>query len=293
MARIPSIICTMSNYYPLPTEYIHVSGSSKIKIATSLGFKNIVANKISINFPRVLGKSKAKIDIFLHAYALINKEWSLVEIRKCQYGESTSFCRSSYPEYCSNTIVIVPLHEIRDEARLKELPEPAKLKENRVPTAPRATYSFSIGEVTSSYQGEYPSEMAKIKGSMLSFDFLSRTTHETQKSYLLLMNIKRSAGSQAMHQINIIDSKSRKKIRAFNALENHFTWHEIIKNDEESIHAYTCQTCAFIPIYINCNYLMTVQEINVEHTHPPSEYFWMGDDMKLASELKSKWLQIN
>ncbi|QNG28927.1 hypothetical protein [Synechococcus sp. LTW-R] len=287
------ILCAMSNYYPLPTEYTFHSGNSQIKIETNLGFTNIVTNRLSTNLLNPLRKGRGEIDLWLHVFALMGQEWRLIEIRKCEGGESTSFARSLYPEYRSNTIVIVPLSERIVEASLKELPEPTALKVDRVPIAPRSTYSFFLGEVVSSYQGEYPASMSRIKGSMLSFDYLSCSTNEHQKAYLLLMNLKRSAESQAMHKINIIDSKSRKPVGSFNALENHFTWHEITKKDELLVNAYTCTTCAFIPIYINCSRSSAGPEINVEHTHPPSEHFWMGDDMKLTSELKSKWLQIN
>ena len=287
-----SIVCAMSNYYPLPTEYIPNSGSRQMKIEANLGFTNIVTNRLATNLLNPLGMGRAQRDIWLHVFALTDQEWKLIEIRKCEDGESTSFARSFYPEYGNNTIVIVPLSERRVEVCLKELPEPMVLKVDRVPIAPRSTYSFAFGEVTSSYLGEYPSSMSKIKGSMLSFDYLSCKANETQNSYLLLMNLKRSAKSQAMHKINIIDSKLRKSIGSFNARENHFTWHEIAKEDELLVNAYTCATCSFIPIYINCSYTSKGPEINVEHTHPPSEHFWMGDDMKLTSDLKSKWLQI-
>ena len=283
----------MSNYYPLPTEYTLKSGNQQIQIEASLGFTNIITNQISTSILNKLGRLRVQRDLWLHVFVLKGLEWRLIEIRKCEDGESTSFSRSLYSEYRSNTIVIVPLSERRVEACLKELPEPTALKVDRVPIAPRSTYSFVLGEVASSYQGEFPSSMSKIKGSMLSFDYLSCNTNAVQKSYLLLMSLKRSAESQAMHKINIIDSKSRKPVGSFIALENHFTWHEIAKQDQLLVNAYTCSTCAFIPIYINCNCSSTAPEINVEHTHPPSEHFWMGDDMRLSSELKSKWLQIN
>ena len=35
-----------------------------------------------------------------------------------------------------------------------------------------------------------------------------------------------------------------------------------------------CKTCMFIPIYLNLFMSNDFNEINVEHTHPPSQYFW-------------------
>lgn len=282
----------MNNYYPLPTEHTYKSCNGHIKIEARLGFTNIVTNRISPGLFSALAKKRNQRDLWLHVYVLTRQRWTLAEIRKCEYGESTSFSRSSYPDFGHNTITIVPLLERRGESSLADLPEPATLKLDKVPIAPRSTYSFSLGEVTSSYQGEYPFAMSVIKGSMLSFDYLSGRTNDNEKSFLLLMNLKRSAESQALHNIRIINSRSQQQIGSFSALENHFSWHEIQKEDEQLVNAYVCSTCSFIPIYINCRCTSVSQEINVEHTHPPSELFWMGDDAKIASQLKAKWLQI-
>ena len=133
--------------------------------------------------------------------------------------------------------------------------------------------------------------MSTIKGTLLSFDYLANLKSASRASLLLLMNIKESAASQLKHRINVVDSTSREILQSFDACENHFTWHTISKQDKSAVRAFTCNSCSFIPVYINCQYHEGQQEINIEHTHPPSEYLWINDNMHLTSKLKSNWLK--
>lgn len=283
----------MSSYYPIPTKCSVTINGKEVDILPSVSFVNITTNKkISRNHLTLCDKLEQGKDLWLHVYALNSEKWFLVDCTRCKYGESRMFSRLEFSDYPDCPLVVVPLLYKNHEASLIKLPQPANLKLDKTPVEPRATYLFSFGSSSSSYQGEFPYAMSIIKGSMLSFDYLANPSSQSKASLLLLMNIKESAGSQLKHRINVVDSYSRKIVERFDAYENHCTWHKISKEDNSAVHAFICNSCSFIPVYINCQYHEWQQEINVEHTHPPSEYFWINDDMRMTSKLKSKWLKI-
>ena len=283
----------MSSYYPLPTKYSLTISGKEVNILPSVSIVNIAANKKAARHHATLcDRPEQGKDLWLHVYALNREKWLLVDCRRCKYGESRLFSRLEFSDYPDHSLVVVPLFYRNHERSLTKLPQPADLQLDKTPVEPRATYFFSFGSSSSSYQGEFPYTMSTIKGSMLSFDYLANPSSPSQTSLLLLMNIKESAASQLKHRINVVDSYSRKVVQSFDAYENHFTWHKISKKDNSAVSAFICKSCSFIPIYINCQCNELQQEINVEHTHPPSEYFWINDNMRLTSKLKSNWLKI-
>ena len=283
----------MSSYYPLPTQYSLTINGKEVDIQPSVSFVNVVANKKAGRNCFSLCHDKEEVkDLWLHVYALDSESWHLVDCRRCRYGETITLSRLDFSLYANHPLVIVPLYYRSLETSSIKLPVPVTLKIDKTPVEPRATYLFSFGSSSSSYQGEFPYMMSTIKGSMLSFDYLANPSSASKVSLLLLMNVKESARSQLKHRINVVGAHSKKIVQSFDARENHFTWHKISKEDDSDVHAFVCKSCSFIPIYINCQFWEQHQEINVEHTHPPSEYFWINDDTGLTSKLKSHWLKI-
>jgi hypothetical protein len=78
---------------------------------------------------------------------------------------------SDYNLEIGQLAVVIPCEigfELKESLRV--LPKPLSRKVDFAPVSERATISFERGKAVSSYQGDFPYQMSKVKGTFLAFD---------------------------------------------------------------------------------------------------------------------------
>ena len=153
--------------------------------------------------------------------------------------------------------------------------------------------NFSFFDADSCYQGEYPFNLANLnKSSLLSFDTLKGSKGKNYKNFLILINISRINRSSDSAEIKFFNPKYRDKFKLFYAKKNSITildtnQYEKELNEKEIIF-FTSETSSFIPIFLSID--LKNNQLSVEHTHPPTEYFFGTTKKSLVRLTKSKWL---
>jgi len=167
-----------------------------------------------------------------------------------------------------------------------ELPEPISRKSDATPVNERASIYFYKDKSFSSYQGEFPYQMSKVKGTFLAFDSLMRHTNKNINTKIVFINIhtKKLLKKQIFH-LNVANSNSKEKIINSKYVHNSAGIVDIPANDDIELCFYSKDTLG-IPIFISYNNL---GYLSVEHTHPPSELFWKNK-FKGQQILKQNWL---
>ena len=285
----------MSSYFPIPPEFKIKNSNEKITASITLpGY---------CNNGRLSSYEKYEQNyIFYSIYKLKDSYWEKVDELSCQYGETIELKNSNLG--VSKNDLFLAVCSKKDETPLKttNLPKPNSLLiDELAPVAERASYNFHYKNVSSSFQGEYPLRMASsLKGSLFSINFSNTycpLNQETNK-YILLMNINRDATIKSSHNIYFIDPYSKEIIakdevfsNSFNLLRLNNYKFDYQKDDIKEL-MIICKTCLFIPIYINLLKSKDFNEINVEHTHPPSQYFWPDTHINGIKLIKKSWMNL-
>ena len=124
--------------------------------------------------------------MFFCVYFLSKNKWIKCDQRKCEYGECLIFKREQYDIPANSILVIIPTNKKYNPDQTRMLIEPISLRKDNSPVAERASYNFSLKNKTTSYQGEYPYELTKIKNaSFFSFDSLRLDLSKDSKSFLI------------------------------------------------------------------------------------------------------------
>ncbi len=138
----------------------------------------------------------------------------------------------------------------------------------------------------SSYQSEYPIEMTRKKGSILSsINVLSNNNNA--KNFLIFKNIYEKPVNEIFKGY-FVNLKNKKIIKEFNLKTNYTNYVEInnnILNDE--VYFLTNEYLG-IPVYLSCR----DKHLSFEHTHPPHEYILSDDKYKRVSEFKKEFHEI-
>ncbi len=186
--------------------------------------------------------------------------------------------------------VVVPcLLDFICEDIIMSLPEPISRKLDSSPVNERATISFSRGELSSSYQGEFPFAMSRVKGTFLAFDALIGEPHKKVSSKIVFINIfSKELPVKNTFSFNVANSSNKEIIKTYEYVHNSALIVDVDNMSDLSYVFYSKDTLG-IPIFITYG---EGEEFNlsVEHTHPPSELFWGDDKFYGQSLLKSKWM---
>ena len=170
--------------------------------------------------------------------------------------------------------------------RYDELPEPISRKSDETPVNERASIYFYKDKSFSSFQGEYPYQMTKVKGSFLAFDSLMKYTNKNINTRIAFINIySKKLSTKKNFYLNIANSDSKVKIISTKYVHNSVGIIDISSNDGIERCIYSKDTLG-IPIFISYNDL---GYLSVEHSHPPSELF-LKNSVKGQNLLKKNWL---
>ena len=120
-------------------------------------------------------------------YYLEDNVWKKYSKIKCEYGELIEIQRSEINLSNDTCIVVLPSKPENLPTETRILPTPISLKKDNSFVADRCSFNFFIDNYVSSFQGEYPFNLAKAKtGSFFSFDSLN-LGQEYIECYLLLV----------------------------------------------------------------------------------------------------------
>ncbi len=281
----------MPSYFPLLPSISSNSLSNEIKSSTTL--LNNVNNLKESNESKIHLNS-----IYIGTYKLSGFIWELVSIKECKYGEFFDITRNSINVISNQMVVSLFKKENSFPASTRILPKPDSLRVDSTPVAERGSLNYHFKGTTTTFQGEYPFEMAdNNKGSFWSFDALKENlnTSENLQSFVILMNINRDAESQCEVNLDIYNPHQKDKCLNWKAHQNSFTvinLREINKglNSEQINKTFfiQCKSCTFIPMFLSVD--IKNNQLSLEHTHPPHSLLWGRDKLKVIKLLKKRWI---
>ena len=183
----------MSSYYPIPNDY-KLPNHRNLIIRSSITLFNYPNNSLLKN------KDKYKKNIFFYIYYLINNKWKKCEQKICKYGEKVEIKRKQLNIPEDTFAVVVPSFNKDNPDELSILTKPSSTRMDRCPIAERASYNFSINELTTSFQGEFPFTLANLKkSSFFSFDSLRVDRLINTETFLILINLDREQNTNLIN----------------------------------------------------------------------------------------------
>ncbi len=255
-------------------------------ITSELTLSNVVSNQCGIV------PSSIEYKVGVYTQDSLSTEWVKVDERI--FGRSTflSFSSKDYNLNAGEIAVVVPVSiGTKLNQFTKTLPPPISRKLDRSPVNERGMIRFVRDGSQSSYQGEYPHQMSsRTKGSLLSFGTLLSGQPNFTHTKIILINICSSLllkKEKFKCHLSSVLTKNNLKVRDYthNSCAIFEVDHSLIS---EELVLSSHQTNG-IPIYISYNPDIKCSMISVEHTHPPSEYFFGNPDTGLRT-FKKSWL---
>ena len=277
----------MSAYFPIPPSIIF--DKDKSKIIGSITFLNYPNNSLK----SILKKNKYKDIVYLGIYCFRNQKWFLLETFKCNPIEFLEISRSKLDVEDREMVVAVPKKLNIFKENYNNLPSPDLLKIDNSTIAQRASLNFSYLNSTTSYQGEYPLIMSNLqKGSLLTFDTLKQVDFSSNKNFLIFMNISSHANSSEPIKIEYFNPKNRSKVKFLYARRNTFSVFETSEYEKylnnPSTIFFRSSEATFIPLMLSIN--INTNQLSVEHTHPPTEYFFGTQKLDYVKLIKKQWI---
>ncbi len=277
----------MSCYFPIPPNI----KDEKIedKIYGSITLLNYPNNYKKSNLKRI-----SKEDIYIGIYKLDECIWKLISIEILKYKEFKEIKRKDMSLSDSEMAVAVIRKNNDFALSCEELPIPSSLRVDLSPVAERASFNFSYRKVQTSFQGEFPMQMAKLnKASFFSFDGLKDVIDNSKiKNYILLMNLNISSKRIHTGKVKIYSPKTKSILYELEARENLISVHDIsslYKNNFSNDILFMCsKENAYIALMLNLDFERN--QLSLEHTHPPAEMAIGMDRQSIVRQLKSNWL---
>lgn len=277
----------MRAYFPLPPT-ISIEGFQE-KIVGSITFLNCPNNRLKPFFSKKVYKDK----VYLGIYLFNNQTWNLLGIEECLAFDFLEITRNDF-HVKDNQMIVVVLKKNKDFKEVsKNLPEPDSLKVDNSIVEQRVSMNFSFLKAITSYQGEYPFNMSKLgKGSLFTFDALKEPRNSFLRNFVILMNISKYYSYLEPERIKIFNPENKEKFKYLDAFRNSFTIFESTSYerllDSQKTIFFTSETCSFIPIILTLN--LKTHQLSVEHTHPPSEYFFGPQKFEFMNLIKKTWI---
>ena len=277
----------MGAYFPLPPT-ISIEGMQE-KIFGSLTFLNYPNNRLKPFFSKV----EYEDNVFLGIYSFNKDYWNLLRVEECKPMHFLDISRNQFNVEDNQMVVAILKKTNAFEKVTKELPEPDSLKIDNSNVEQRVSMNFSFLKSVASYQGDYPLVMSKLKrGSLFTFDALKESRNSFVKNFVILMNISKNYSSSESENVKIFNPSNKEKFVYLQAYRNSFNifetqMYEKLLGSQKTIFL-TSDSCSFIPIMLSVN--LKTNQLSVEHTHPPSEYFFGPQKLEFMNLLKKVWI---
>lgn len=266
----------MSNYF-----FIINAGDS---IVSSVYISKFISNRRA--------KSSKSLDFKVGVYTQTrnNINWEKLDEVSFDGSNNIQLKSSDYKLEIGQIAVIIPCEigfELKDN--LLALPEPLSRKYDSSPVSERATISFQRGKAISSYQGDFPYKMSRIKGTFLAFDGLASNSKKGIKNKLVFINIfSQELSEKKLFSLNMNNSITKKIIKEQTYSHNSAAIMNFDSQLDFPCVFYSKDTLG-IPIFISYNNNLD-SNLSVEHSHPPAEYFFGENKFFGQQALKTNWL---
>jgi hypothetical protein len=254
---------------------------------------NIVSSvHISKFVPNRRAKSSEYINFKVGVYTQTknNVNWGKIDEVGFDGDNNIQLKSSDYNLEIGQLAVVIPCEiEFELKESLRVLPKPLSRKVDFSPVSERATISFERGKAVSSYQGDFPYQMSKVKGTFLAFDALAFNSHKGINNKLILINIfSQELTEKKQFSLHMINSITKENIKKQAYIHNSAAIMNFDCNKDLSYIFYSKDTLG-IPIFISYHEDFD-SNLSVEHAHPPAEYFFGESKFIGQQELKTNWL---
>ena len=106
------------------------------------------------------------------------------------------------------------------------------------------------------------------------------------------MNISKNCSYKEPENVKVFNPSNKDEFIYLKAFRNSFNIfetqiYEKFLGSDKTIFL-TSDSCSFIPIMLSVN--LKTQQLSVEHTHPPSEYFFGPQKIEFMNLLKKVWI---
>ena len=277
----------MRAYFPLPPT-ISIEGIQE-KIIGSLTFLNCPNNRLKPIFP----KNDYKESVFLGLYSHNKDNWDLLQVEECKAMDFLEINRNQFNVEDNQMIIAILKKKNTFEKVTKTLLEPDSLKIDNSIVDQRVSMNFSFLNSVTSYQGEYPLKMTNLeRGSLFTFDALKETKNSFIKNFVILINISKNCSYKEPEKVKFFNPSNKHEFVYLNAFRNSFNIfetqiYEELLGSEKTIFL-TSDSCSFIPVMLSVN--LKTNQLSVEHTHPPSEYFFGPQKLEFMNLIKKVWI---
>ena len=266
----------MSNYY----------------FIVNAGDKIISSVSLSKFIPNIRGKSPKYIEFKVGVYTQTKTSTYWRKIDEVSFNaDNNIFIKSSnYNLEIGQIAVVIPC-EVNFELKEKlvALPEPISRKLDSSPVSERATISFERGNAISSYQGDFPFNMSRIKGTFLAFDALSFNSQKVIKNKLIFINIfSQELSEKKQFSLHVNNSITKEVIKKQPYFHNSAAIMDFDSDTDFPRIFYSKDTLG-IPIFISYHNDLD-SNLSLEHSHPPAEYFFGENKFLGQQQLKTNWL---
>ena len=217
-------------------------------------------------------------------------EWHKVDEKSFGSSSFLSFDSEDYGLGVGQIAAVVPvLRDMKLDPVSKTLPKPISRKVDPAPAGERGTIRFVKGNSQSSYQGEYPYQMSGLNGgTLLSFGPLFLGQPPEAHTKILLINMySGELSDKKVFQAHLASVSTKNILQTCDYTHNSaaifHVEHSLISEELVLFSHHT----AGIPIYVTYEPNVKDPLLSVEHTHPPTDYFWdgLGDPL-----FKKTWL---
>ncbi len=253
--------------------------------------KDITSSACLSSFiPNRRSKSISKVDykVGIYTQSIQSLKWKKLDEIEFKGLNNITIKSTDYDLLVGELVVVVPVgisEQLGDN--LDELPKPLSRKVDLSVVSDRGAISFQKGDAFSSYQGDFPFNMSQVKGTFLAFDALTRGNDKDVKSKLIFVNIhSRPIVEKKLFKLCIFDIKTNKMIVCKDYTHNSACIIDIDTSNRSDLIFYSKDTLG-IPIFMSYD---DNEYLSVEHTHPPSQYFFYNE-FKGQQILKKNWLE--
>lgn len=243
-------------------------------------FKN--KNFISkLTIPKFKNKSKLSENLNLYSLEINNKKWLYKKI-KCD--EDKDFFHLKGELIDNDIIYFITKKTVKDMNK-----NSLEILDNYTDTEPAFRSNFCIKNSKggfSSYQSEYPFEMTKKKGNILSpIDTL--LSKDNEKNFIIFKNIYYKP-LKLNFDAYLIDYQKKRILKKYIFKTNYTNFVNIEKKFiNPNIFFFTCDYIG-IPIFLSENNF----SLSLEHTHPFHLYFLGKNGFEKSKELKDEFKKI-
>jgi hypothetical protein len=246
-------------------------------IINSIHLSNFVINR------RIESMDKIYYKLGVYTQKFNSTVWEKID--EIEFVETNVVISSNdYKLDVGQLAVIIPCSMDFDlHTKYRELPKPISRSVDSAPNFGRSTVMFTKGESFSSYQGEFPFQISKVKGTFLAFDSLINKKSSVINKIVFINIHSKALNEKIEYEFKVADSNSKELLDKAVYFQNSALILNVSENARDLVF-YSKDTLG-MPIFVS----HTDSEIlSVEHTHPPSEFFW-NNQIKGQQLMKRNW----